>query len=136
MKIVCIKVRYSIEPRDRIYVKKYGFLSFTKNMGKSLSNKYGQKRLDSAKKSTTDVIKTASKRAIQKTAEGTGDLICNKIADKITSVSKKKFAKELASDETEADTKITTHEKRYISLEERQQIINELRLVPKKNAYF
>ena len=54
-------------------------------MGKSLSNKYGQKLLDSAKKSTTDAIKTAS-RAIQKTAEATGDLIGNKIADKITSV--------------------------------------------------
>ena len=80
-------MRYSIEPRDRIYVKGYGFLSFAKNMGKSLSNKYGQKLLDSAKKSTTDAIKTASKRAIQKTAEATGDLIGNKIADKFTSVS-------------------------------------------------
>ena len=79
----CIKMRYSIEPRDRIYVKGYGFLSFAKNMGKSLSNKYGQKLLDSAKKSTTDAIKTASKRAIQKTAEATGDLIGNKIADKM-----------------------------------------------------
>ena len=58
-------------------------------MGKSLSNKYGQKLLDCAKKSTADAIKTASKRAIQKTAEATGDLIGNKIADKITSVSKK-----------------------------------------------
>ena len=86
-----IKMRYSIEPRDRIYVKGYGFLSFAKNMGKSLSNKYGQKLLDSAKKSTTDAIKTASKRAIQKTAEATGDLIGNKIADKITSVSNKKI---------------------------------------------
>ena len=81
-----IKMRYSNEPRDRIYVKGYGFLSFAKNMGKSLSNKYGQKLLDSAKKSLTDVIKTASKRAIQKTAEATGDLIGNKIADNITSV--------------------------------------------------
>ena len=89
MEIVRIKMRYSIKPRDRIYVKGYGFLSFAKNMGKSLSNKYGQKLLDSAKKSTTDAIKTASKRAIQKTAEATGDLIGNKIADKITSVSKK-----------------------------------------------
>ena len=88
-------MRYSIEPRDRIYVKGYGFLSFAKNMGKSLSNKYGQKLLDSAKKSTTDGIKTASKRAIQKTAEGTGDLIGNKIADKITSLSRKKSTKEL-----------------------------------------
>ena len=43
-------MRYSIEPRDRIYVKGYGFLSFAKNMGKYLSNKYGQKRLDGAKK--------------------------------------------------------------------------------------
>ena len=82
-------MKYSIEPRDRIYVKSYGFSSFAKNMGKSLSNKYGQRLLDSAKKSTTDAIKTASKRAILKTAEATGDLIVNKIADKITSVSKK-----------------------------------------------
>ena len=93
-------MRYSIEPKDRIYVKGYGFLSFAKNMGKSLSNKYGQKLLDSAKKSTADAIKTASKRAIQKTAEATGDLIGNKIADKITSVSKKKSTKELPHDET------------------------------------
>ena len=95
-------MRYSIEPRDRIYVKGYGFLSFAKNMGKSLSNKYGQKLLDSTKKSTTDAIKAASKRAIQKTAEATGNLIGNKNADKITSVSKK-FAKELQNDETEVD---------------------------------
>ena len=78
-------MRYSIEPRDRIYVKEYGFLSFAK----SLSNKYGKKLLDNTKKSTIDVIKTASKRAIQKITEATGDLTGNKIADKITSVSKK-----------------------------------------------
>ena len=132
MKIVCIKMRYSIEPRDRIYVKGYGFLSFAKNKGKSLSNKYGQKLLDSAKKSTTDAIKTASKRAIQKTAEATGDLIGNKIANKISSVSNKKPTKELPNnDETEEDVEITTREKRYVSPEERQQIINKLRLVPK-----
>ena len=57
-------------------------------MGKSLSNKYGQKLLESTKKSTTDAIKIASKRGIQKTAEATGDLIDNKIADQTTSVSK------------------------------------------------
>ena len=76
-------MRYSIEPRDRIYVKGYGFLSFAKNIGKNLSNKYGQNLLDSANESTTDAIKTSSKRAIQKTAEGTGDLIGNKIAHQI-----------------------------------------------------
>ena len=90
MKIVRIKMRYSIEPKDRIYVKGYGFLSFAKNAGKSLSTKYGQKLIDSAKKSTTDAIKQASKKVIQKTAKATGDLTGNKIADKIASVSKKK----------------------------------------------
>ena len=125
-------MRDSIEPRDRIYVKRYGFLSFTKNIGKSLSNKYGQKLLDSAKKSTTYAIKTTSKRAIQKAAESTGDLIGNKSADKITSVSKKKSAKELHNNnETEEDVEITVPKKRYISPEKRKQIIEELRLVPK-----
>ena len=66
---------------------------------KSLSNKYSQKRLDKAKKSTTDAIITASKREIQKTAEATGDLIGNKSADKITSVSKKS-AEELTNNKT------------------------------------
>ena len=69
MKIISIKIRYLVEPRDRIYVKGYGFLSFAKNVGKRLSNKYGQKHLDSAKRSTADAIKTASKRAIQKTSD-------------------------------------------------------------------
>ena len=57
---------YSIEPTNRIYVKRYGFLSFAKNMGKKLSNKYSQKLLNAAKKFTADAIKTASKRAIRK----------------------------------------------------------------------
>ena len=105
-------MRYSIEPRDRIHVKRYGFFSFAKNIGKSLSNKYGQKLLDSAKKSTADAIKTASIRAIQKTAEATGDLIGNKIADKITSVSKKKPDKELHNN-YETYTEITAHKKKY-----------------------
>ena len=122
-------MRYSIEPRDKIYVKRYGFLSFAKNMGKSLSNKYGQKLLDSAKKSTSDAIKTASKSTIQKTAEATGNLIGNKIADKITNISKKPSNN---SDDDDDDVELTTHKKGHISPEERQQIINELRLVPKK----
>ena len=131
-------MRYSVEPRDRIYVKGYEFLSFAKNMGKRLSNKYAQKPLDSAKKSTADAIKTASKRAIQKTAKATGDLIGNKIAEKITSVSNKKSTTQLHSkelpdnDEAEEDVEIATPKKRYISPKERQQIIEELRLVPKK----
>ena len=122
-----IKMRYSNEPRDRIYVKRCGFLSFAKNMGKYLSNKYGQKLFNSAKKSTTDVIKTASKRAIQKTAKTTGDLIGNKIADKITSVSKRS-TKELQNNETEADRvspKDVPKKKIHIS----KRTADELRLV-------
>ena len=110
-------------------IKRYGFLSFAKNMGKNSSSKYGQKLLDSAKKCTTDAIKTVSKTAVQKTAEATGDLIRNEIADKITSVSEKKSTKELPNDETEVSVKRATPKKRYISPEERQQIINELKLV-------
>ena len=128
MKITYIKMRYSIEPKNRIYVKGYG--SSAKSMGKNFSNKYNQKILDRAKKSTTDAIKTASNRSIQKTAEATGDLIGNKIANKITSVSKKSN-KELSNEKYK---ELTTHKKRYISPEQRQQIIDELRLVPKKDA--
>ena len=116
--------------RTKRCVKEYGFLSFAKNIGKSLSNKCGQKLLDSAKKYflTTDAIKTASKTAIEKTAEVTGDLTGHKIADKITNVSKKS-AKELRNNETEVDVERDTPSKGYISTEETQQIIDELRLV-------
>ena len=117
-------MRYSIEPRDRAYVKGYGFMSFARSM----SNKYGKKLVDTAKKSATDAIKTASKRAIQKTAESAGDLVGNEIADKIRSVPKKSTKKLLTIDEY---VELTTHKKRYISPEERQQIIDELRLIPK-----
>ena len=47
-------MRYSIEPRDRVYVKEYGFMSFSRSM----SNKYERKLVDTAKKSATDAIKT------------------------------------------------------------------------------
>ena len=68
--------RYSVQPRDRIFVKGYGFLSFAKNMGKNIgknisknfSSKYSLKLFDHAKQSSTDAFKTASKRAIQKTS--------------------------------------------------------------------
>ena len=60
--------------------------------------------------------KNASKRAIPKAAEATGDLIGNKIADKITSASKKS-TKELPNDEKEVDVERATPKKRYISPE-------------------
>ena len=46
--------------------------------------------MDTATKTGIDAAKTASKRVVQKTAETTGDLIENKIADKITSLGKTK----------------------------------------------
>ena len=51
-------------------------------MIKNLINKYGQKRIENAKKSATDAVKTASKLAIQKTAKATGNLVGIKIANK------------------------------------------------------
>ena len=48
-------MQYSIEPRDFFF----GFLSFAKNIDKNISNRYSQKFVDTAKKSSTDVIKTA-----------------------------------------------------------------------------
>ena len=122
------KMRCSIEPRDRIYVRDYGVLSFAKNISthatkvaKNMSNEYSQKFLDSAK-STTDSIKTASKRAIQKTTEATGNLIGNKIADKITSISKspKEFHSQNASKELHSkrdDNEIEIPKEKYISPE-------------------
>ena len=87
-------------------------MSFAKNMGKNLSNKHSQKLLDTAKKSTTDPIKTASKRAIQKTAEATGDLIGNRIGDKITNFSKKS-SRELQSTELHSQNDEANNQKKY-----------------------
>ena len=61
--------RYSVQPRDKIFVIGYGLLSFPKNMrenfGKNISknvrSKYSQKLLDHAKQSATDALKTAQK---------------------------------------------------------------------------
>ena len=98
---------------------------------KNLGNKYSQKFLDSAKTSTTDAINTTSKRAIQKTAEANGDLISNKIAEKLTKVSKelhlKKSSKELHSQNNLQKTKNKIE--RCISAEKSRQIIDEFRLV-------
>ena len=63
-------------------------------------------------------------------------MLGNKIADKITSKAvqrtllfqKKKPVKELSNNDE--DVEMTTHKTRYISPEERQQIIDELRLLP------
>ena len=77
-----MKISYLIEPKDRIYVNGYGVLPLSKNIGKNVSGKYNQKLLHSPKRYTIDALKTASKRAIQKLAEATGDLIGNKLLTK------------------------------------------------------
>ena len=121
---------YSIEPRERRYVKGYGFLSFARNIGthatkvaKNLNNKYDQNLVDSAKKSATDAFKIASKRSVPKTAEATGDLVGNTIANKITSISKKP-----ASEPHSNAASNEIPKERYISPQERQKI-DELRLI-------
>ena len=120
-------LRYSVQPRDQIFVKGYGFLSFARNMGKNisknLSSRYSQELLDHAKQSATDAFKTNTKRAIQKTAEATGDLIGNKIADKIT-----KFSKTSPQNSFETNEEEILRE-RYISPKERQKIIDDLKLI-------
>ena len=63
---------YSVQHRDKIFVKSYAFLSFAKNMGKNIgknvsknmSGKYCQNILDHAKKSAMDTLKTISKGII------------------------------------------------------------------------
>ena len=101
-------MRYSIEPKKRIYVKGYGFMSFARNF----SDKYSKFLIDKGIDESKTFAKTAGKRILKESAKATGDLIGNKIADKITAKPKK-------HDVTN---------KRYVPPEERQKIINKLRL--------
>ena len=92
-------MRYSIEPRERRYLKGYGFMSFARNIGNkygkkimntaiktdtNFNSKYGKKLTDAAIKTGKDFATTAGKKIVHKTAEATGDLVGKKIADKIT----------------------------------------------------
>ena len=77
-------MKYSTELRFRKYVEGYGFLSFARKFG----DKYGKRLMDTASKTGIHAAKTNSKRVVKKTVEATGDLIGNKIADKITSIGK------------------------------------------------
>ena len=84
-----------------------------KNKSKNLTDKYSQKSLDYVKQSATDVLKNASKRAIQKKSEANGNLIGNKVANKVTKVSR-------GSPQNDSEAVISGHDKqipeeRYIS---------------------
>ena len=93
-------MRYSIEPKKRIYVKGYGFMSF----GRNFSDKYSKSLIDKGIDVSKTFAKTSGKRILKESAKATGDLIGNKIADKIT-------AKPIKLDVTN---------KRYVPPEERQ----------------
>ena len=111
--------RYSVQPRNRLVVNVYGFLSSVKKYGenigktisKNVSSKYSQKLLDHAKQSATDAIQTAIQKRIQKTAEATSDLICNKIANEITNVSRTspQYTSETERVESEPEISTQTH---------------------------
>ena len=104
-------MRYSIEPRERRYVKRYGFMSFARNF----SDKYSKSLMDVSK----TFAKTAGKKILKETAKATGDLIGNKIAVKITQSLQKKSHDEVINE---------IPKERYISPKERQKIIDELKL--------
>ena len=107
---------YSVQPRGRILVKGYGFLSFAKNLdknigknvSKNISGKYSQKLPINPKQSATDALKTSSKRVIQNTAEATGDLVGNNIANTITKVSKN-------SQQINSETVTNEHDKEILN---------------------
>ena len=107
-------MRYSIEPRERRYVKGYGFKSLARNFSDKYSKSLIDKGIDVSKK----FAKTTGKKILKKTVKATGDLIGNKIADKITSASKKSHDEVINEIPKE----------RYISPIERQKIIDELKL--------
>ena len=106
-------MRYSTERKYRKYAKGYGFLTF----GRKFGDRYGKKLMDTVTKAKLDAIKTASKRVVLKTAEATGYLIGNEIADKVTSLGK-----------TKSKEKEDERQEIYIPPEKRQQSIDDLRL--------
>ena len=122
-----MKMRYSLEPTYRRYAKgdkngdkkwhKYG-IKLMNTATKVGTSKHGKKIIDTEKKQGSEFAKTAGKRIVQISAEAAGDLIGNKIADKINSLGKSKNKEKETSEE----------EKIIIPPEKRQQIINDLRL--------
>ena len=103
-----------------------------KKLSKNLSSKYSQKILDNAKQSPTSKLKIALKGGINKIARATGDLISNKIADKITKPSRS--LPENNWETVESETKSIGFDKgiprqRHISPEENQELIDHLWLI-------
>ena len=144
-------MRHSLEPEYRKYVKGYAFLSCTRNFGdkygKKLMNtaiktstnfnsKYGKKLTDTAIKTGKDFATIAGKKIVHKSAEATGNLIGNKIADKITSMGRSKevgsavdpAVKQRSKKEKDETTIMEETQEIYIPPEKRKQIIKDLKL--------
>ena len=128
-------MRYSLEPSYRRYVQGQGFMSFAKNIGnkydrkifdksinvcKKYGKKYGNKLLDNSISAGKDFAKIAGKKVLTKSAEATGDMIGNKIADKITKSSRNKAQKE-------DDRIMEETQELIIPPEKREQIIRDLK---------
>ena len=112
-------MRHSLEPEYRKYIKGYGFLSFARNFGdkygKSIINSKNVKKLmDGATKTSKLFAKIAGKKIVHKSAEATGDLVGNKIADKITSMGEPRSKKE------KDETKKWKKHKKFIFLQKRE----------------
>ena len=101
--------------------------NIAEDISKNLRGKYSHKFFDHAKQTTTDAFKTASKQAIQEAAEATGNSTGNKIADRIMKVSKTSQQDNSETVTNEYDKEIP--KERYISPEERQKVIDHLRLI-------
>ena len=129
-------MRYSLEPHYRRYVQGQGFMSFARNIGnkhgrkifdksldvgKSIKKKYGKKILDDSFSAGKDSAKIAGKKVLTKSAEATGDLIVNKIADRITKSTRNEAQKE-------DDRIMEETQEIIISTEKREQIIRDLKL--------
>ena len=102
---------------------KYGRKIFEKSLdvGKSMKKKYGKKILDNSLSAGKDFAKIAGKKVLTKSAEATGDLIGNKIADRITKSDRNKEQKE-------DDRIMDETQEIIIPPEKREQIIRDLKL--------
>ena len=89
--------------------------------GTNFNSKYGKKLTDTAIKAGKDFASIAGKKIVHKSAEATGDLIGNNIADKIT-------AKPSINPHNEDEVINGILKERYISPKERQKIIDELKI--------
>ena len=124
-------MRYSLEPHYRRYVQGKGFMSVARNIGnkygkkipnvgKSMKKKYGKKILDNSLSAGKDSAKIAGKKVLTKSAEATGDLIGNKIADRITKSARNKEQKE-------DDRIMEKTQEIIIPPEKREQVIRDLK---------